>query len=162
MYSKKILTNQFVIFLIVSISFGNLVHFSYNRNTDAIATFFAILFIMSFFVRDIVVILSIALVIVNIIFYSNNEGFITQEYLDEMYDNMCENKKSCSEKIECMRQIVKDKDNVIMGKQNKIKILELDNERLEKVGKEFSKTIYGLKNAIKTVKTDSYNYWENM
>ena len=75
--SKALLHNRFVLYFIFILAIGNIFHFTFSYDLTSVGVFIAAGLLTSFFSKNMIVILVIAMVVANIFRYGNRdaEGF---------------------------------------------------------------------------------------
>ena len=92
-FSNQILHNRFVLYFIFILAVGNLFHFVFSKDMMSVGAFIAAGLLTSFFSKNMVVIMVIAMVVSNVIRLSNGRDGFTgkkakwQEAMDEMFEN---------------------------------------------------------------------------
>jgi uncharacterized membrane protein (DUF106 family) len=92
-FSNQILYNRFVLYFIFILAVGNLFHFVFSKDMMSVGAFIAAGLLTSFFSKNMVVIMVIAMVVSNVIRLSNGRDGFTgkkakwQEAMDEMFEN---------------------------------------------------------------------------
>ena len=92
-FSNQILHNRFVLYFIFILAVGNLFHFVFSKDMMSVGAFIAAGLLTSFFSKNMVVIMVIAMVVSNVIRLSNGrDGFKGrkekwQVAMDEMFTN---------------------------------------------------------------------------
>lgn len=93
-FSNQILHNRFVLYFIFILAVGNLFHFVFSKDMMSVGAFIAAGLLTSFFSKNMVVIMVIAMVVSNVIRLSNGRDGFTgkkkenwEQALDEMFTN---------------------------------------------------------------------------
>jgi len=75
--SKALLHNRFILYFIFILAIGNIFHFTFSYDLTSVGVFIAAGLLTSFFSKNMIVILVIAMVVANIFRYGNrdSEGF---------------------------------------------------------------------------------------
>lgn len=93
-FSNQILHNRFVLYFIFILAVGNLFHFVFSKDMMSVGAFIAAGLLTSFFSKNMVVIMVIAMVVSNVIRLSNGrdgfKGRVKEKWqvaMDEMFTN---------------------------------------------------------------------------
>lgn len=85
--SKALLHNRFVLFFVFALAIGNIFHFAFTYDLTSVAIFILAGFLTSFFSKNMIVIMVVAMVVSNILRLGrNNEGFGNHTKEEDSFD----------------------------------------------------------------------------
>ena len=76
---KDIIKNKSVLLFVLLASIGNILYFAYSKDIRSVGVFFLVGLLTSFFSKNMLVIMAVALVVSNVIRQSGKEGFVKKK-----------------------------------------------------------------------------------
>jgi hypothetical protein len=106
---ELLLHNKFVLYFIFIIAVGNIFHYTFTYDLTSVAVFIVSGLLTSFFSKNMIVILVIAMVVSNIFRYGNRgkEGF-KKKSLDETFQDVIDSMEDIEEDDEDMEEYDED------------------------------------------------------
>ena len=112
--SGKILYNKWVLYFIFVVGIYDIIHFYQRGNTMAVAIFFIVGFLTSFFSKNMIVVIVSAIAVSHVVAYGNkmSEGFEEEKEEEEegFEEGIDEEEEDSADKKEMAKELTKDLD----------------------------------------------------
>ena len=127
--SGKILYNKWVLYFIFIVGIYDVVHFYQRGNILAVAIFFIVGFLTSFFSKNMIVVIVSAIAVSHIVVYGNkmSEGFEEEEEEKEAFDEEEEEKEGFDEEEEEKKEEEKEEEKETFKESAKSKSTKSSN-----------------------------------
>ena len=125
---KDIIGNKSVLLFVLLASIGNILYFAYSKDIRSVGVFFLVGLLTSFFSKNMLVIMAVALVVSNVIRQSGKEGFAKKKISKTVKKKLSKTKKK---KEEENTDVVDENDENTEGGKWKDNKLEDKAENIE-------------------------------